>query len=553
MRAPLSFALLAVLGFASCDRPSAHPPDTGAKNDVPRDTAEPRLVVLIVIDQLPSWSFDAQRTELTGGIARLLREGTYWPRAAFPYAATLTGPGHATIGSGTTPSVHGIIANRWVDREAARLVEVDADLGHPAFGKDGRSLGYGHSSVRLRAPGIADALHAARPRGRAVAIGWKSRAAILVLGQHPDLAVWFDTNEGVMTTSSAYASERPAWVGALADRTSLARISSAWTPIDAAQVARLAGREDAAPDEGDPYGLGNTFPHDISRTSAPYKALAFMPEANAVLVDTAIAALDGESLGADLVPDILAITFSPHDFAAHVWCQESWERVDHLLRIDRDLGRLFDELDTRLGKDGWSAVLTSDHGSLPSRARLASEGKAPGLVHIGQLAALAETAATEVLGKGTWTVGATTVGLTMSAAFHQQPAPLRERVLDAIVAALEKTAVHWVSRTDRTRAHCDGDDIAALACRSIHAEHSGEIYFVGKEWGLLNDEHHECTAHGSPWSYDREVPIIVRAPGWTAGERSDSPSMLSIAPTLAAILGIAPPAAARADPLPRAP
>lgn len=544
---PLPLAL--ALALTSCEPSAAEttrPPEPVA--------AAPRLVVLVVIDQLPSWSFDGQRDALDGGIARLLRDGAYWPVAAYPYATTNTAPGHATIASGTTPSVHGIIANRWFDPAKGRRVEVDDDPQAKVIDpRDGHLGDAGVSNHRLLAPGIADALHAARPGARAVAIGWKSRAAVTVLGQHPDVALWFDAGSAAMASSTAFGAALPAWVTAFAKATpGLGEdgLGEPWTPLDPPRIEGLAGRPDAAPDEGDPYGLGSVFPHRTAATKTPAKALAFTPRANTLLVDTALAAIAGEHLGEDDVPDILAITFSPHDYAGHVWCQESWERVDHLLRIDRDLGRLFDTLDAKLGPDGWAAVLTSDHGALPSRERLREQGKATPFFATDDLEAAARDAAVGVLGPGDWVLGATTIELSMTAAFAARPQADRDRALDAVVAALRARGLAYVERIDhRPDRACEGDDVAALVCRSIHPAHSGDVYMVAPQWGLLNDEQGECTAHGSPWAYDREVPILVMAPGVAPGRRAEVPSMLQLAPTVAALLGVPPPARATAAPL----
>lgn len=542
-RPTLRAAALATL-LAACPR--------GADTTTPTTAASPRpkLVVLIVIDQLPSWSFEHDRGELDGGIAELLRRGTLWPRARYPYATTNTAPGHATIGSGTTPSVHGVIANRWFVE--GKRVGVDRDDGVAQFTvADGAQRQGGASAHRLQTPGIADALHAASPTGKAVAIAWKPRAAVLVTGQHPDLALWFDAEQGAMTTSTAYTDRLPPWVAALAQAHPATTLLQPWRLDDPDRLARMTGHGDDQDGEGDPFGLGHRFPHDPMTSPVPLEALGSLPAANGLLVDTAIAAIDGEQLGRDEVPDLLALSFSPHDYAGHAWCQESWERSAHLLDIDRGVARLLAALDARVGAENYAVVLTSDHGALPSRALAAAQGRAAPLVLTGTLVALVERTITEVLGPGPWVDGATTTELTLSAAFHGQPPAQREAAMARALAALREAGLAWVGGIDAMSQPCDdGDDLPALACRSVFAPHSGDIYMIAPEHALLDDEIGECTAHGSPWSYDREVPILVAAPGRTAAaQRDEVPSMLQLAPTLADLLGVPPPAAARATSL----
>ncbi len=554
MRIRAKIALAALLGLVQCrPAPGSPPPSATARAEPEHAPAAPRLVVLLVIDQLPSWSFDPQHRALSGGIARLVREGAYWPRARYPYATTNTAPGHATLATGTTPSVHGIVANGWYDRAQGRRIDVDDDPTAPTIDpRNGAASGEGRSNVRLEAPGIAEALHAAHPTGRAIAIGWKSRAAMLVLGQRADLPLWFDTDAAAMTTSTAFTQALPRWVTDFARAHPAPADIPPWTPLDD-RVAALASHPDDAPDEGNPQKMGRVFPHSLAGTHPRMWALGATPAANTLLVDAAIAALEGEALGADDAPDVLAITFSSHDYAGHAWCQESWERVDHLLRIDRDLTRLFDALDARLGADGWAAVLTSDHGTIPSRTRIREAGHTPTLARIETIAEAAKKAAAAVLGPGEWVLGVSPLGVAMTHAFHGRDAAERGRTLDAIVAAVRREPLAFVERSDALVDACDGDGTPALVCRSLFPARSVDIYTVPLQWGVIDDTGDECSVHGTPWAYDREVPIIVRGPGFVAGRRDEQPSTLTVAPTLAALLGVPPPAYATSAPLSPAP
>ncbi len=541
-------ALAATLfGIAECvpQGDARHPEPTP-----PAVQTQPRLVVLLVVDQLPSWSFDAQKGELDGGIARLLARGTYWPHALYPYAATHTAPGHATIGTGAPPSVHGIVSNRWIEPTTGELREVDEDPGVAVFDpRGGPSRSPGISNAKLEVEGLADALHAAHPEAHAIAIGLKGRAAGHVIGRRPDLALWFDGTSGALTSSTAFVDALPPWVIAFAAAHPRAEVlAQPWVAADPERLAKLAGGPDDRPGEGDPYGLGHVFPHELARATDPGKAFAFTPMASTLLVDAAIAALPGAALGKDDTPDLLAITFSAHDYAGHVWCQESWERVDHLLQLDRDIGRLLDALDREVGRDRYAVVLTSDHGATPSPA-LARPGST--LVFADDLAKLAARAAAKVLGPGTWIAGASVVGITATPAFEALAPELRERALAAIVVALaEVPGLGLVERTDRLAGAChEKEGERALACHSMFAGRSGTIYTGASAGALLNDDPRECTAHGSPNRYDREVPLVVVVPGRPARAVAEEVSMLSVAPTVAKLLGVPAPSAAKATSL----
>jgi len=510
------------------------------------DTVRPRVVVLLVVDQLPSWSFDAQRAALAGGIARLLERGAYWPHARYPYAATHTAPGHATIGTGAPPSVHGIVANRWIDPIGGELREIGEDPTHLVLDpRGGPPRAPGISNSTLEVDGLAEALHAGHGAGgSAIAIGLKARAAIHVLGKHPDLALWFDNESGALTSSLAFVETLPPWVLAFAKAHPRdALLAQPWPAEEPERLAALAGGPDDRPGEGNPYGLGAMYPHELASATNPAKAFAYTPMASTLLVDAAIAAIDGAGLGDDEVPDLLAVTFSAHDYAGHAWCQESWERVDHLLRLDRDVGRLLDALDHAVGREHYAVVLTSDHGSTPSLALAGPDAK---LVLADDVGKAAAAAAERVLGPGRWVAGTTVAGVTASPELEALDGERRGRALTAMVAAISALpGIGFVARTDHLEGRCDErKGTEALACRSVFPGRSGAIFTAAAQGSLLNDDASECTAHGSPNTYDREVPLVIVAPGMAPGEVSDEVSMLRVAPTIASLLGVPPPAAA---------
>ena len=546
-------ALAAVLAASVQCVPRGTPerPQPGEPAEAAPQAVRPRLVVLLVVDQLPSWSFDPQRSALDGGIARLLERGVYWPHARYPYAATHTAPGHATIGTGAPPSVHGIVSNRWIDVKSGELREVGEDASSLLLDPlGGAPHAPGVSSARLEVDGLAEALHAGHGAGaKAISIGLKGRAAAHVIGRHPDLALWFDTGSGALTSSTAFVEALPPWVIAFDQaHPREAVLAQPWPAEDPERLAALAGGPDARPGEGDPYGLGATYPHDLASATNPAKAFAFTPMASTLLVDAAIAALGGARLGGDDVPDLLAVAFSAHDYAGHAWCQESWERVDHLLRLDRDVGRLLDALDRSVGRERYAVVLTSDHGSTPS---LALAGPGAKLVLADDVGEAAAAAAERVLGPGHWVAGTTVLGVTASPELDALGVEPRDRALAAMIDAIAALpGIGFVARTDRLEGRCDErSGVEALACRSVFAGRSGTLFTTAAPGALLNDDASDCTAHGSPNPHDREVPLVIVAPGTTAGARSEEVSMLRVAPTIAALLGVPPPAAATEPPL----
>ena len=522
-----SLAVLALL--AGCPAPTAPirsppPPPPPVPGTVAPGTPAPRLVVLLVVDQLPAWAFTAKRGVLTGGFDRLLREGE-WHTGQLPSAATLTAPGHALLGSGEPTATSGILANTWWDRDAGAMVESVRDA------KGAVTTAY------LRVPGLGDAMAAANAQrkapGKAVAVSLKDRAALLPLG-HAGTAIWYDPK------AIAWTSMVPvAW---LADYNRThpvkAHLKDVWTPLDPARLATLTGVEDAQPGEIGDKGLGPTFPHDLGATKDPAQAIYAAPIGNDLVLDTASAAIDGEQLGADDVPDLLVISLSANDYIGHAWGHESWEAWDELMRLDIRLDAFLGELDAKIGPGRWSMIMTSDHG-----ASHMPRGK----LTYTQIKDAANKAAATELGDGSWIADAhyPTVFLTKAALAQKD----RAKAVRKIVFALRSfPGLARVERTSDFAGHCEqrtGE--AFLLCLTIDPQRSGEVLYLPADgWTVGSTEEPHATAHGSLHAYDRLVPVIMLPPGRTPHAALAHPSdttiqMIRISTVLSRWLGIAPP------------
>lgn len=542
-------AAAAVGILASC--PSPNQPRTTA--------ARPKLVVLLVIDQLPAYTFERFRPLLTHGIARLLHDGVYWRRAEYPYAYTYTAPGHAALATGAPPSVTGVIGNVWYRRSDALVhpAEWDPDaaiLYQPGAVPEGTfGIDDGASGVALRVPGIADALHTASPSSHSVAISLKARSACFVAGQHPGLVLWFEEELGGFTTSSAYRRAVPTWVTDNAREKSWTRFADAvWSASDATVLARETGIADDAPGEGSQHGFGPTFPHSIADSTEKVRAFQLTPFADEILTDTAIAALGGEELGEDNAPDYLAISYSSHDFAAHNWGQGSWEELDLLLRLDLQIDRLLDALDAKLGHDGYAVILTSDHGATPIVERSPHRGARR--IPVQEVQDTAEAAMDQVLGPGPWVATISAMEVYFTPAFTLVPdASKRDDALKAAVDAIRMLpGIRDAGRLAPFAAGCPtagpAVDDAARVCASYAAGASGDIYLIPVDGSLIT-EYTTGSHHDAPSDDDRTVPLIVRAPDVPARESYAVVSPLQVAPTIAHLLGIPAPAAAQAPAL----
>lgn len=528
VRQPAVLAVLAALAVAC-----RTPPQVPSSSRFP----QPRLVVLIVVDQLPSWLFERDRSAFRGGFDRLLREGGYVRRGELPYANTFTAPGHATIGTGAVPRTHGILGNLWWRRDEQRDRSAEWDPAAPILPivdlDKPLPVDFGASARALRVAGIADALRSAtQNRARTIAIALKPRAACFLAGRQPELAVWFDAAAGGMTTSRVYTPTVPPWLVELAKTKPPSRfIGQTWSPLDPVYLARQTKIADDAPGEGGLHGMGVSFPHVVH----DFEELVHTPFADEIVLDTATAALDAMQLGTDEVPDLLAISLNAHDYAGHNWGPDSWEVLDLTLRLDVALGALFTTLDRKLGKDGWAVVLTSDHGATP-------------VVDRSPITGAKRFSPNEIAKEGGPMIAKISSNQAfMTVAWAQLPPAEQQAARTSAADAIRKRypEIDVFDTSDVSR--CKERSLAGDVCRAIVDGASGELFLAPKR-GFVISEYKTGTHHDAPNPDNQHVPILVRAPG-LAPQMIEHASLLQVAPTVSALLRVAPPEAATEKPL----
>lgn len=548
------------------------------------------LLVTIVIDQMAAWIAAEHWPELpeSGGFARLRREGLTVQQLRFAHAVTDTAPGHSALYTGAVPRATGIVANERLGPDG-RGVSIVADpttrlVGGALSDREGASL------AALRVETLADALRAQRPHARIFSFSLKDRGALFGGGRRPDLVLWFDPKQEAFVTSTAFSAGLPAWAASLAGPEAVRRARAApWKPLDPGWLAAHAETPDQQPGEGDYDGLGTEFPH-LARSA---KAERATPAGDALLFALAGAAAgEAASSGA---PTLIALSLSSHDYVAHLFGAESWEAWDELRRLDAGLGALLATLDRLVGSDGYAVMLSADHGSnaLPEvlgtpAARWCGAGRpssdprpsAPWPSDLWQrpcgrgrrlstheLAAALESVAARVLGEPPadptgapgarrWVAGISEPYAYLAPAARALPAEKRARFVREAGAFLgEHYDVAALVDARQARETCpalDDESVQALVCRSLRPDGPGDLYLVVGPGTFFDPDYApgHGTSHGSPYLYDRAVPLLVRAPGRIRGgaTRTTPVPFTAFARTAASLLGVRPPAAAGPGP-----
>lgn len=502
----------------------------------------PKLTVFISVDSFGTDVLQKNRGRFKGGFAKLLNEGAVYPVARYETLECVTAIGHTSMATGSYANRHGIVGNRHFNRATGKIEPAFVDPTHPVLevpaGNDDSS------PVNLLTETLSDRLRQATSgRGKAIAIAGKSRSAIAMGGRLGE-AWWFHEGVGKFVTGTYYRKEFPAWVKAFNEKKLPDGYHGRrWELLGAAKD--YTG-EDERPFESDWYGMGKTFPHPLSGGlpspgAQSYSALASSPFMSELEVEFIKAAIEGEQLGKDDVPDLLSISFSALDRTYHLYGPTSWEMQDHLLRLDRYLGDVIAAAEKAAGKGNVLVVLTGDHGG----ANIPEEWASLGVEGVRVFPQNLQKGLNEALEKQ---FGAA----NLVGAIEETDVYLDWKVVDAKkldVAAVRRAAAAWLDKQPDVFTAVSRDELhtanaGGLQRQFVHAyqpDRSGDVLMVMKPFKVL--EHEKAgTSHGAPWSYDADVPIFLYGRGVKSGHYGHDAHPIDLAPTVSALLEMSPPA-----------
>jgi predicted AlkP superfamily pyrophosphatase or phosphodiesterase len=503
------------------------------------DPVKARLVLFVSVDQMRYDYLTRFAPLYKAGLRRLLDRGAVFSNALYRHANTETGPGHSVLLSGRSPLHSGIVANTWYDALLKKDVNVVED---PAVSPVGGS-GYGASPASFDGFTLGDMLKRRTPGSRVVGISLKDRSAILMAGPRADAAYWFDTGSGSFVTSTYYTKALPDWL----TRWNARRLADAekwrtWSRLlaDEALYRQYAGPDDV---KGEWDGVDTVFPHRVrGAPPAPafYDDLRRTPFGDEILLDAALAAIGGHDLGADDDTDVLAVGFSSSDVIGHTYGPDSQEVMDEYLRLDVTLGRLFDEVDRRVGADRVIVGLSADHGVMPLVENLQAKGVPARRVKADEILVPVTRALDARFGAPNGLVARALVpdfylDLDAIAARH-----LARHDVEAVIrqALMDTGLVQQVyTQDDLLGAPPAGDPYFPMMRRSFFQPRSPHVTVLLKQWEHLSDRP-GGTGHGTPYEYDRHVPVVFAGPGVTAGTYAAACGPEDIAPTLAALLRV---------------
>ncbi len=496
----------------------------------------PRLVVVLVVDQMRADYIDRFQHQWRAGLKRLIDDGAWFRQAAYPYFQTNTCVGHATISTGALPEVHGIIGNNWYDRADGKL-RACADNASAPLLSYGPSVDDAQGPGSLLAPTLADELRMQRERSRTVSFSMKPRVAIMLAGRRTDAAVW--RNGLAWVTSTAYASEPVPFVEAfLAANPIEQRVGTIWTKALAEDDYLFDG---TSPSSRPFDGWTASLPHPLVGAGDAADLLFYQkwmasPESNDYLARLAAAAVDALELGQRGATDYLAIGFSALDWAGHRFGPRSHEVQDVLVRLDRALGTFFDHLDGAVGAGRWVVALSADHGVMPiPEQRRIRQGDA-GRIPASRIVEAADGAVRAALDTADAVANFEEQDLYFAPGVYQRLLDRPEALTQVMDAIRSVEGVAEVYRADTIRSRRDtGSAVERALARSYYPGRSGDLLVVLRPYWTTSMN---AAGHGTSYDYDTRVPVLFMGAGISPGQYLEPMTPASIAPTLARLIGI---------------
>lgn len=511
----------------------------------------PKLVVGIVIDQMRTDYLYRYWDNLgPNGFKRMIDGGAFLRDAHYNYVPTETGPGHASIYTGTTPSRHGIVANYPYDRNTRRMGYCAEDTGVAGVGTAAASAK--RSPRWLLATTLADELELRTDRrARTVGVALKDRSSIMPIGRTGDAAYWYNSADGSFVTSTWYMKELPRWLKEF-NAKGLAEqyLAQRWEPL----LERSRYHTDL-PDDN-PYeiplkpGIPASLPialDSLRQSGAGLDLLMSTPWGNTLTTDMAIAAIEGEGMGQDDRTDLLAISYSSTDILGHKVGPRAIELEDMYLRLDQEIARLIAYLDRTIGPELYTVFLTADHAVADVPAYLRDLKGSAGYVDVGTWEADLMHNFPALVSGGT---------LLVDTIVNAQVFLRAGGGADKVVAS-ELGTFPGVARACTGRGLLDanaGDELQRMLRNGYMPSRCGDVLFV-LEPGLMEKEawnEGHGTSHGTPWNYDTHVPVILYGGGVRHAEVLRRTSITDIAPTISAIVGMTAPSACDGEVVPEA-
>ena len=502
---------------------------------------KPKLVVAIVVDQMRYDFLENLSDRYTkNGFNRLINEGYNCKNNFYNYVPTVTGPGHSSVSTGSTPMTHGIVGNNWFDRKKNKSVYCTDDSDYDNIGGDDYTGNKSPNNLLVET--FADINKLNNPKAKTISIGIKDRGSILMGGKNADAAYWYYGKEKAQwITSTYYMQNLPTWVENFNQEDNLEKYLNDWVPLN--DISTYDNYEiDNNNFEKLFKGKDNSaFPYDtksLMKHNDCFDMIKETPYGNEMTTDFAIKAVINEELGKRGETDVLTISYSSTDYIGHSFGVASVETQDTYIRLDREIEKLLSFLDNELGENQYTLFLTGDHGVLEIPAFLTNNGVNAMAISendmkkevIKQLQSIFKLKVEDIIDD----VDNNQIYLNDNEV--KKLGLNKNNVIDELIKILE--SFDFISNAYSAEYIMNSKNLEGyekLIQNGFHKERSGDIALILKPNVIFYDG--KGTTHGSGYNYDTHVPLIFFGSGVKNGETLLTTEIPDIAPTISKLLG----------------
>ena len=508
---------------------------------------EPRLVVNIVISSMGADDLDRYADNFSSaGLRRIINGGQRFTNASYDYMQTTTPVSLATLSTGATPSIHGVVADRWFDYVGNKEVSLIEDRKEQSVNYSGGSGNY--SPRNLVAQTLSDALAQQHPDSHIATIAVEPLSAIVMAGRSGEV-YWMETLQSSWTTSSYYSKELPKWIADYnyQDQNEEYAIKR-WTsllPYDNyhnSQVSVVEGLQSKTNKriihvQETPLAKGTM--DDI------YYQMCYTPAGNSAMLAFAREVVIHNKMGGDAVPDMLNIVLDTPRLISNRFGPESVEYEDMLYRLDRDLESFLSFLTSQVAaSEQLLIVLTSDHGTSPSYNTTEDVRER---FNVRQAEVITNAFIGSLYGNGDWILGCIDRAIYLNHNLIMDKGLSLEKIQnDVATFVMQLRGVSQAVTAESMRGSYFGSGYGRKIQNGFYPRRSGDVVLnLMPEW--IEEREQTRSMSGSMYRYDTQVPLIIYGAGCKAQLRNDKIDMTSLAATQAEILGIMAPSAAEGE------
>lgn len=507
----------------------------------------PKLVVGIVVDQMKmEYLYRFSDDFSQNGFKRLMRDGFTFHNMHYNYMPTYTGPGHASIYTGTTPALHGIVGNEWFNKSTGKDVYCTDDENVSILGNGSESEGK-MSPKKLQSTTITDELKLATNfKSKVIGISLKDRGAILPAGHFADWAFWY-SKTGAFISSTFYGAKLPMWAEDFnKEKYYLKYVDTTWDLLKP-KVTYNESLNDNNPYEGKLFKKTAFFPYSMKEMYVDNNAgiLRSTPFGNNLIVDFAKTAIAKENLGKDGITDFLTLSFSATDYVGHLLGPRSIELQDTYLRLDESIADFLNYLDKEVGKGNYLVFLTADHAGAENVTYLKDNKYEVNNIISKNLENSLHAFSSEQYGADL-VLNYSNFNLFLNKALIKQKGLDLAKVKQDFKNFLySQDFIKRVYTEDEILNSGTSDYFLNFITKGYDPTQNGELVFTFKPGYIEYSA--TGTSHGSLYTYDTHVPLLFY--GWNikSGKSYDKKAITQIAPTLSQLLKITYPNSTEAE------